>query len=159
MQFGHPPPVTPWYIYIYILELALYASAYKIARLVRRCLWSKVHRTRWFLTSDLDIAFVHFFPNCLVAVSTTACSEKKLAVIVDVAGLVSASLPRAPVCHNLSDRTSCIFLLSILNLAPSSNLRHINRIEFRGCFWSRFGCRFWTWLKLRACFWSRWCHL
>ena len=68
-----------------------------------------------------------------MAVSTTACSEKKLAVIVDVAGLVSGSLPRAPVCHNLSDRTSCIFLLSILNLAPSSNLRHINRIEFRGC--------------------------
>ena len=60
----------------YILELALYASAYKIARLVRRCLESKVHRTRWSLTSDLDTASVHLFPNCPVAVLTNACSEK-----------------------------------------------------------------------------------
>ena len=51
------------------------------------------------------------------------------------------------------------FLVSFLNLAPSSNLGDINQIELRGCFWSRFSRRFGTWLMRRACFWSfLWCR-
>ena len=135
-------------ICIYILELALYASAYNIARLVRRCLWSKVHRTRWSLTSDLDTASVHLLPNCLVVVLTKACS-KKSGFHRGCCWPCSWSWPLAPVCRIYwSDRASCIFLISVLNLAPSSNLGHINQVKLRGCFW----CCFWTRPELRACF-------
>ena len=106
-----------------------------------------------FLMSDLDIASLHLFPTCLGAVLTKACSEKGIGFHRGCCWPCFWSWPRAPICHIYrSDRASYIFLVSFLNLAPSSNLGDINQIELQGCFWPRFSRRFRTCFMLRACF-------
>ena len=73
--------------------------------------------------SDLDIASLHLFTNCHVAVLAKACSEKKeLAFIVDVAGLVSGRGPELPF---VTCARSSLLHLSGFIFEPGSELQFV----------------------------------
>ena len=74
------------------------------------------------MTSDLEIASLHLFPNALAAALTKDCSESTLAFIVDVAGLVSGRGPELPFVTCI--RSSLLHLSGFI-FEPGSELQFV----------------------------------